>query len=162
MTDWVGKNHVLHVKQWQRGACLWLLCLWVLALWVHDLQLFLRGFHARGLAHPAHWTSGVGPVFERRVSSVKQADIWKSLKVVGIGFPLDNTEMGLLKLAFFGGGGGVCCRYGNVKSSKFAAYRLLKVCIIALSLLQFFFNSQRITMRWVWRKSFCSSNISDL
>jgi hypothetical protein len=29
-------------------------------------------------------------------------------------------------------------------------------------LLQFFFNSQRITMRWVWRKSFCSSNISDL
>jgi 1-acyl-sn-glycerol-3-phosphate acyltransferase len=67
-------------------------------------ELFLRGFHARGLAHPAHWTSGVGPVFER---------------------------------------------YGNVKSSKFAAYRLLKVCIIALLLLQFFFNSQRITMRWV-------------
>ncbi|KAH8959581.1 hypothetical protein BDL97_06G084000 [Sphagnum fallax] len=44
-------------------------------------ELFLRGFHARGLAHPAHWSSGVGPVFER---------------------------------------------YGNVKSSKFAAYRLLK------------------------------------
>lgn len=38
-------------------------------------ELFLRGFHARGLAHPAHWSSGVGPVFERQVSSVKQADI---------------------------------------------------------------------------------------
>ncbi|CAK9251735.1 unnamed protein product [Sphagnum jensenii] len=29
-------------------------------------ELFLRGFHARGLAHPAHWSSGVGPVFERQ------------------------------------------------------------------------------------------------
>jgi hypothetical protein len=66
------------------------------------------------------------------------------LKVVGIGFLLDNTEMGLLKLACFGGGGGVCCRYGNVKSSKFAAYRLLKVCIIALPLLQFFSTAKEL------------------
>jgi 1-acyl-sn-glycerol-3-phosphate acyltransferase len=45
-------------------------------------ELFLRGFRCRGLAHPGHWTLGVGPIFER---------------------------------------------YGSVKASKFAAYKLLKV-----------------------------------
>ncbi|KAH9564058.1 hypothetical protein CY35_04G004500 [Sphagnum magellanicum] len=44
-------------------------------------ELFLRGFRCRGLAHPGHWTLGVGPIFER---------------------------------------------YGSVKASKFAAYKLLK------------------------------------
>ncbi|KAH8963339.1 hypothetical protein BDL97_04G003500 [Sphagnum fallax] len=44
-------------------------------------ELFLRGFRCRGLAHPGHWTLGVGPIFQR---------------------------------------------YGSVKASKFAAYKLLK------------------------------------
>lgn len=44
-------------------------------------ELYTRGFRVRGLAHPGHWATGVGPVFER---------------------------------------------YGNVKASKFSAYKLLK------------------------------------
>ncbi|KAH6555892.1 hypothetical protein KP509_1Z219200 [Ceratopteris richardii] len=44
-------------------------------------ELFLRGFRCRGLAHPGHWRSFVGPLFER---------------------------------------------YGHVKATKLAAYKLLK------------------------------------
>ncbi|KAG0591387.1 hypothetical protein KC19_1G171700 [Ceratodon purpureus] len=44
-------------------------------------ELYTRGFRLRGLAHPGHWATGVGPVFER---------------------------------------------YGNVKATKMAAYKLLK------------------------------------
>ncbi|BBN06382.1 hypothetical protein MPTK1_3g20640 [Marchantia polymorpha subsp. ruderalis] len=44
-------------------------------------ELYLRGFRCRGLAHPGHWITGAGAIFER---------------------------------------------YGNVKASKFAAYKLLK------------------------------------
>eukprot|EP00249_Psilotum_nudum_P017071 c26140_g1_i3 orf=330-1295(-) len=44
-------------------------------------ELFIRGFRCRGLAHPGHWATVVGPIFEK---------------------------------------------YGHVKASKFAAYRLLK------------------------------------
>ncbi|KAH9310436.1 hypothetical protein KI387_025471, partial [Taxus chinensis] len=28
-------------------------------------ELFLRGFHARGLAHPGHWYTSIGSIFER-------------------------------------------------------------------------------------------------
>ncbi|GAQ85441.1 hypothetical protein KFL_002350160 [Klebsormidium nitens] len=48
-------------------------------LLVHEL--FMRGFRCRGLAHPGHWRSGAGQLFER---------------------------------------------YGNVKATPFAAYKLLK------------------------------------
>ncbi|KAG0579258.1 hypothetical protein KC19_4G086100 [Ceratodon purpureus] len=44
-------------------------------------ELYKRGFRLRGLAHPGHWTGGVGHIFER---------------------------------------------YGNVKATKFSAYKLLK------------------------------------
>lgn len=73
-----------------------------LPLTLNLLQLYKRGFRVRGLAHPGHWATPVGTVFER---------------------------------------------YGNVKASKFSAYKLLKVNIAHTILLHIFHRTELLKYR---------------